>query len=81
MESAGKVVQHTMRKAKPTPVSNDVRRVVTKKTTSILHRQRKGIDNTIIVPRHTGGFPSSCRQHEVGKFVCYSHFILYAQLI
>ena len=56
MESAGKVVQRTMRKAKPTPVSNDVRRVVTKKTTSILHRQRKGIDNTIIVPRHTGSF-------------------------
>ena len=55
MESAGKVVQLTMRKAKPTPVSNDVRRVVTKKTTSILYRQRKGIDNTIIVPRHTGG--------------------------
>ena len=41
MESAGKVVQRTMRKAKPTPVSNDVRRVVTKKTTSILHMDRE----------------------------------------
>ena len=40
MESAGKALQLTMRKAKPTPVSNDVRRVVTKKTTSILRKQK-----------------------------------------